>query len=145
MAHSANPKISRHRNAPSYYDVLQVTPSVTASEIEASWKRLVRENHPDRTTEDRRPEANERTAAINEAYQALCDPARRARYDRCSGINTMAGGPSGYTRPAVDFEKAVDALVRLRRERRRERQRVTGAALLGAAAVAYTLRALTLY
>ena len=91
VAHSANRKISRHRNAPSYYDVLQVTPTVTASEIEASWKRLVRENHPDRTTEDRRPEANERTAAINEAYQALCDPARRARYDSCSGINTMAG------------------------------------------------------
>jgi curved DNA-binding protein CbpA len=142
VAHSASRKISRHRNAPSYYDVLQVTPTVTASEIEASWKRLVRENHPDRTTEDRRPEANERTAAINEAYQALCDPERRARYDRRSGINSLAGARSSDTRPAVDFEKAVDALVRLRRERRRERQRVAGVAVLGAAAVAYTLRAL---
>jgi curved DNA-binding protein CbpA len=128
--------------APSYYDALGVPPTATATEIKVSWKRLIRENHPDHAPLAEREAATERAAAINEAYQTLIDPARRARYDR-KNFNDGRGRVR-FASEATQRE-ALDALVRLRRERRVGVLRTGGAAALGLAAIVYTLRWLKLF
>jgi curved DNA-binding protein CbpA len=127
---------------PSYYDVLGVEPAATASEIRASWKHLVRENHPDHAELAEQQTATERTAAINEAYQTLIDPPRRARYDR---KHLVGGGRRTSFAPSMNQDEALDSLVRLRHQRRIEILRTGGATALGLAAIAYTLRWLKLF
>lgn len=61
------------------YQLLGVTPDASAREIKSAYRRLAREWHPDVSSS---PEATTRFAEINEAYQILKDPDRRAAYDR---------------------------------------------------------------
>jgi DnaJ-domain-containing protein 1 len=61
-----------------YYKVLQVDPSADPEVIAAAYKRLSLKYHPD--TNDL-ADANQRMQDLNEAYQVLNDPARRAHYD----------------------------------------------------------------
>jgi molecular chaperone DnaJ len=63
-----------------YYEILGVDRNASQEEIKRAFRRLVREYHPDVRKDD--PEANERFKEINEAYQVLSDPEKRARYDR---------------------------------------------------------------
>ena len=73
--------------------------------------------------------ASERAAAINEAYDALRNPARRARYDRrqsISGKNTFSRRPL-----FADPGEAVDALLSLRRKRRLDLLKVGAATAAG--------------
>ena len=60
------------------YNVLTVKPDADGAEIKASWKRLIRQWHPDRCAE---PDAAQQFHAIQSAYETLSDPGRRARYD----------------------------------------------------------------
>lgn len=59
------------------YDTLRLPRGASAEEIRAAWRRLAREHHPDRAGAD-----GEAMARINQAYEVLSDPARRARYDQ---------------------------------------------------------------
>lgn len=61
-----------------YYDVLNVAPTATAMEIRAAYRALVKRWHPDC---NRHPRATARLQEINEAYDCLKDPSRRAVYD----------------------------------------------------------------
>lgn len=61
-----------------YYKILQVDPSAESEVIIAAYKRLSLKYHPDTSSS---PEANRRMQEINEAYQVLKDPIRRADYD----------------------------------------------------------------
>jgi len=63
-----------------YYEILNVPPDATQEEIKQAYRRLAREYHPDVRRED--PAAEERFKEINEAYQVLSDPEKRAQYDR---------------------------------------------------------------
>ncbi len=63
-----------------YYHTLGVDRTASQEEIKQAFRRLAREYHPDVRKDD--PTANERFKEINEAYQALSDPERRAHYDR---------------------------------------------------------------
>ncbi|MEU1625492.1 J domain-containing protein [Streptomyces sp. NPDC020096] len=62
-----------------YYEVLGVSRSASAEEIQQAFRKLARQHHPDI---NRAPAAEERFKEINEAYQVLSDPKTRARYDR---------------------------------------------------------------
>ena len=62
-----------------YYDILGVPRSTSQEEIKRAFRRLAMRYHPDRNREDG---AEERFKAINEAYEVLSDPDRRAAYDR---------------------------------------------------------------
>lgn len=108
--------------------------------IDAAWKRLVRAHHPDRAADTDRAAATRRTSAINEAYQTLSDPQRRARYDR--RMTTTGRSTIGGTTQGPDAYGTIDAFLRLRRQRLHERWRVSAAGAVGVAAVLYSLRVL---
>lgn len=64
---------------PDYYDVLGVARDATPEEVKKAFRQLAMKYHPDRNNS---ADAGERFKAVNEAYEVLSDPDRRAMYDR---------------------------------------------------------------
>ena len=62
-----------------YYEVLGIDRDATDEEIKKAFRRLAFKYHPDHNHDD---EAGERFKEINEAYEMLSDPDKRAAYDR---------------------------------------------------------------
>jgi len=62
-----------------YYQILGVEPGAGDSEIKTAYRRLARKYHPDVSKE---PGAEEKFKSVNEAYEALRDPQKRAAYDQ---------------------------------------------------------------
>ncbi|MCC4614811.1 DnaJ domain-containing protein [Xanthomonas campestris pv. asclepiadis] len=62
-----------------YYATLGVEPSAGDAEIKTAYRRLARKYHPDVSKE---AGAEDKFKAINEAYEALRDPAKRKAYDQ---------------------------------------------------------------
>jgi molecular chaperone DnaJ len=80
-----------------YYEILGVPRTAAQEEIKRAFRRLAREHHPDINQD---PRSDERFKEINEAYQVLGDPERRAQYDRggqlpFGGIDLGQPGPFG--------------------------------------------------
>jgi curved DNA-binding protein len=63
-----------------YYKVLGVERKASAAEIKKSYRKLAMKYHPDRNQGNKG--AEEKFKEINEAYQVLSDPSKRARYDQ---------------------------------------------------------------
>jgi len=63
-----------------YYQILGVARNASASEIKGAYRKLAMQFHPDRNPGDK--QAEERFKEMNEAYQVLSDPQKRARYDQ---------------------------------------------------------------
>jgi len=81
-----------------YYQVLGVSKNADTKEIKRAYRRLAREFHPDVNPGD--PSAQERFKEINEAYEVLGDPEKRAKYDQFGTswqqYQRMGGDPSGF-------------------------------------------------
>src|SRR5271154_3698739 len=75
-----------------YYDTLGVKPEATEAQIKSAYRRLARKYHPDVSKESG---AEEKFKAVNEAYEALKDPAKRRAYDQLRA--------NGY-RPGDEFQ-----------------------------------------
>jgi len=60
-----------------YYNILEVSPSATLAEIKRSYHRLARLHHPDLNKQA----LDSHIKHLNEAYQVLRDPQKRAAYD----------------------------------------------------------------
>src|SRR5947209_2060294 len=80
-------------NKRDYYEVLGVSRNVTEDELKKAFRRLAKQYHPDANKEQG---AGARLIEINEAYEVLSDPQKRAAYDRYGhaglGNGVGAGG-----------------------------------------------------
>lgn len=66
-----------------YYEILGVAKNADQKEIKSAYKKLARQWHPDlHTGEKKKKEAEDKFKKINEAYEVLSDPDKRAKYDR---------------------------------------------------------------
>src|SRR5919199_247239 len=73
-----------------YYELLGVPKGADEAAIKAAYRRLAKEHHPDRKNGCKESEA--RFKAINEAYDVLKDPQKRAAYDRFGKAAFQNGG-----------------------------------------------------
>ena len=91
-----------------YYELLGIARAASDQEIKAAFRRLAKECHPDRCNGDTTSE--QRFKEVNEAYEALKDPQKRAAYDRFGHAafeNGMAGHPHGF---GADFSASMSAM-----------------------------------
>lgn len=65
-----------------YYELLGVGRGATEKEIKSAYRKLARKWHPDLHPAAEKEEAEEKFKKINEAYEVLKDPDKRARYDQ---------------------------------------------------------------
>ncbi len=81
-----------------YYKVLGVERSANADDVRKAYRKLAMQYHPDRNPGDK--QAEERFKEINEAYQVLSDPQKRARYDQLgsaySNWQQRGGSPGDF-------------------------------------------------
>ena len=90
-----------------YYKILGVSRGAGDDEIKKAFRRQAKAHHPDRNPDD--PEAERRFVEVNEAYDVLSDPQKRAAYDRFGhaafeGGGAGPGGPHGF---GADFSSSM--------------------------------------
>ncbi len=75
-----------------YYDVLGVSRDADDATIKKAFRQLSKKYHPDINHE---PGAEEKFKEINEAYQVLSDPQKRAAFDQYGSADGPQGGFGG--------------------------------------------------
>jgi curved DNA-binding protein len=81
-----------------YYKTLGVERNASAEDIKKTFRKLAMKYHPDRNKGDKA--AEEKFKDINEAYEVLSDPKKRARYDQLgdsySQWQNRGGNPGNF-------------------------------------------------
>ena len=95
-----------------YYEMLGIARDASGDEIKRAYRALARTHHPD-VSEDK-SEAEHRFKEINEAYEVLSDPNKRAQYDRFGGAGNAAGGFGGFGRFIRPPDSATSSTCSLR-------------------------------
>jgi len=113
-----------------YYEVLEVERTAGDAELKTAFRKLAMQWHPDRNPSDKSSE--HRFKEINEAYEILKDPDKRAAYDRFGHAAFEHGGPGhagGFTDVASAFSDIFDDLFGMGGRRGRGGGRERGADL----------------
>ncbi|MCR3758201.1 molecular chaperone DnaJ [Clostridium felsineum] len=76
-----------------YYEVLGLQKGASDDEIKKAFRKLAIKYHPDKNRGNK--EAEEKFKEINEAYQVLSDPDKKANYDRFGTADFNGGGGFG--------------------------------------------------
>jgi molecular chaperone DnaJ len=79
-----------------YYETLSVDRSANDGAIKSAFRKQAMQFHPDRNPGDK--DAERRFKELNEAYEVLKDPDKRAAYDRFghAAFEHGMGGPAGF-------------------------------------------------
>jgi molecular chaperone DnaJ len=77
-----------------YYEVLGLSRGASEQDIKASFRRLAKDCHPDRNQGDNN--AEHKFKELNEAYEALKDPQKRAAYDQFGHAAFDGQGRGGH-------------------------------------------------
>lgn len=91
-----------------YYEVLEVERTVNDGEIKTAFRKLAMQWHPDRNPSDKNSE--HKFKEINEAYEILKDPDKRAAYDRFGHAAFEQGTGAGAGGFGGDFGSAFSDL-----------------------------------
>ncbi len=89
-----------------YYEVLGVVKTATPEEIRSVFRKKAREYHPDVAKD--KVKGAEKFKELNEAYEVLSDPAKRAKYDQMGrevpggGYDWAGGVPRGQAGPGME-------------------------------------------
>ena len=73
-----------------YYEVLGLQKGASEDEIKRAFRKLAIKYHPDKNQGNK--EAEEKFKDINEAYQVLSDPEKKARYDQYGTVDFDGSG-----------------------------------------------------
>src|SRR5690606_12899030 len=76
-----------------FYETLGVGRSADEKELKSTFRKLAMKYHPDKNPGD--AEAEKKFKEINEAYETLKDPQKRAAYDRFGHAAFEQGGMGG--------------------------------------------------
>ena len=81
-----------------YYQILGVERNANEKEIKKAYRKLARQHHPDMNPGDKGAEG--RFKDLNEAYEVLSDPEKRAKYDQFGAqwqqYQQSGGRPGGF-------------------------------------------------
>ena len=81
-----------------YYEVLGISKDASEQEIKKAYRQMAKKYHPDVNKE---PDAEARFKEVNEAYEVLSDPQKKATYDQygfagMDGMNFGSGFNGGF-------------------------------------------------
>ena len=113
-----------------YYETLGVQRGASEADMKAAFRKLAMQHNPDRNPGDK--DCEHRFKEINEAYEILKDPDKRAAYDRFGHAAFEHGGPGhagGFTDVASAFSDIFDDLFGMGGRRGRGGGRERGADL----------------
>ncbi len=90
-----------------YYEVLGVARNAGEQDLKSAYRRLAKDFHPDRNAGDK--DAERKFKEVNEAYEALKDPQKRAAYDQFghAAFDGGMGGRGGQGGFGPDFASSM--------------------------------------
>lgn len=88
-----------------YYELLGVSRTASDSDLKSAFRKLAMKHHPDKNPGDAAAEA--KFKELNEAYQTLSDPQKRAAYDRFGHAAFENGGMGGGPGFGNDFASSM--------------------------------------
>jgi molecular chaperone DnaJ len=76
------------------YELLNVPKTASQEDIKKSYRKLARQYHPD--VNPNKEEAEAKFKEVQNAYDILSDPQKRAQYDQFGQVNPRNGSPFGH-------------------------------------------------
>ncbi len=86
-----------------YYEVLGIDKTASADDIKHAYRTLAKKYHPDLNHD---PDAPEKFKEVQEAYEVLSDPKKKAMYDQYGSAAFDQNGQAGFGGAGANFQEA---------------------------------------